>query len=126
MICVGVDLAAEPAATAVARLEVGPSTLRLVDLRVGADDDAIVAAADGADGVGIDCAFGWPVAFVEFVSAHADGRMPAVAPVMKAQRSGKIVTVSSVAGLSPSLDGGYAHYGAAKAAILHGSSRRAV
>lgn len=83
MICVGVDLAAEPAATAVARLEVGPSTLRLVDLRVGADDDAIVAAADGADGVGIDCAFGWPVAFVEFVSAHADGRMPAVAPVGK-------------------------------------------
>ena len=50
MICVGVDLAAEPAATAVARLEVGPSILRLVDLRVGADDDAIVAAADGADG----------------------------------------------------------------------------
>ena len=43
----------------------------------------------------------------------------AVAPVMKAQRSGKIVTVSSVAGLSSSIDGGYAHYGAAKAAILH-------
>ncbi len=43
----------------------------------------------------------------------------AVAPIMKAQRSGKIVTVSSIAGLSPSTDGGYAHYGAAKAAILH-------
>jgi 3-oxoacyl-[acyl-carrier protein] reductase len=43
----------------------------------------------------------------------------AVAPVMKRQRSGKIVTVSSVAGLSPSADGGYAHYGAAKAAIAH-------
>lgn len=43
----------------------------------------------------------------------------AVAPIMKAQHFGKIVTVSSVAGLSPSLDGGYAHYGAAKAAILH-------
>jgi len=35
----------------------------------------------------------------------------AVAPV--------IVTVSSVAGLSSSADGGYAHYGAAKAAIAH-------
>lgn len=43
----------------------------------------------------------------------------AVAPIMKAQRFGRIVTVASVAALSPSLDGGYAHYGAAKAAILH-------
>src|ERR1700726_1731195 len=36
----------------------------------------------------------------------------AVAPVMKQQRSGKI-------GTAPSADGGYAHYGAAKAAIAH-------
>jgi 3-oxoacyl-[acyl-carrier protein] reductase len=43
----------------------------------------------------------------------------AVAPIMKQQRSGKIVTVSSVAGISPSGDGGYAHYGAAKAGIAH-------
>src|SRR6202012_2890036 len=38
----------------------------------------------------------------------------AVAPIMKQQRSGRIITVGSVAGLSPSTDGGYAHYGAAK------------
>ena len=43
----------------------------------------------------------------------------AVAPIMKRQRSGKIITVSSVAGTGPSVDGGYAHYGAAKAAIAH-------
>jgi 3-oxoacyl-[acyl-carrier protein] reductase len=43
----------------------------------------------------------------------------AVAAVMKEQKSGKIVTVSSVAGTAPSADGGYAHYGAAKAAIAH-------
>jgi 3-oxoacyl-[acyl-carrier protein] reductase len=43
----------------------------------------------------------------------------AVAPIMKEQRSGKIITVSSVAGTGPSIDGGYAHYGAAKAAIAH-------
>ena len=43
----------------------------------------------------------------------------AVAPIMKAQRFGKIVTVASIAALGPSVDGGYAHYGAAKAAILH-------
>jgi len=33
----------------------------------------------------------------------------AVAPVMKEQRSGKIITVSSVAGTAPSSDGRYAH-----------------
>jgi 3-oxoacyl-[acyl-carrier protein] reductase len=43
----------------------------------------------------------------------------AVAPVMKKQASGKIITVSSIAGASPSRDGGYAHYGTAKAAIAH-------
>ena len=43
----------------------------------------------------------------------------AVAPIMKQQRSGRIITVASVAGLGPSRDGGYAHYGAAKAAIAH-------
>src|SRR5712691_2652594 len=39
----------------------------------------------------------------------------AVAPIMKQQHAGKIITVSSVAGTGPSIDGGYAHYGAAKA-----------
>jgi hypothetical protein len=45
--------------------------------------------------------------------------------------SGKIITVASVAGTAPSADGGYAHYGAAKAAIAHytpvsGAGSRAV
>jgi len=42
----------------------------------------------------------------------------AVAPFMRAQGSGKIITVSSGAGRRPSADGGYAHYGVAKAAII--------
>jgi len=40
----------------------------------------------------------------------------AVAPYMKKQKSGKIVTVSSIAGLNPR--GGYHPYGTAKAAII--------
>ncbi len=43
----------------------------------------------------------------------------AVAPVMKEQRSGRIVTVASYAGLVAGVGGGYAHYGANKAAIAH-------
>ena len=42
----------------------------------------------------------------------------AVAPIMKAQGAGKIITVSSQAGRRASSDGGYAHYGTAKAAII--------
>jgi 3-oxoacyl-[acyl-carrier protein] reductase len=41
-----------------------------------------------------------------------------VAPVMKAQHSGKIITVSSQAGIVPNDRGSYAHYGAAKAGII--------
>jgi len=41
-----------------------------------------------------------------------------IAPHMKAQRSGKIITVSSQAGRQGSADGGYAHYGTAKAGII--------
>jgi 3-oxoacyl-[acyl-carrier protein] reductase len=43
----------------------------------------------------------------------------AVAPVMKEQCSGRIITVASYQGLVAGLGGGYAHYGAAKAAIIH-------
>lgn len=42
----------------------------------------------------------------------------AVAPTMKSQGSGRIITVSSQAGRRASIDGGYAHYGTAKAGII--------
>jgi 3-oxoacyl-[acyl-carrier protein] reductase len=43
----------------------------------------------------------------------------AVAPHMKEQKGGKIVTVASYAGSVAGVGGGYAHYGANKAAIAH-------
>ena len=42
----------------------------------------------------------------------------AVAPLMRAQQYGRIITVSSQAGRRASGDGGYAHYGVSKAAII--------
>ncbi|WCT74520.1 SDR family NAD(P)-dependent oxidoreductase [Sphingomonas naphthae] len=41
----------------------------------------------------------------------------AAATIMKAQRSGRIVTTSSLAAKRPEMGGGYAHYGAAKGGI---------
>ncbi|WP_431919144.1 SDR family NAD(P)-dependent oxidoreductase [Amycolatopsis tucumanensis] len=41
----------------------------------------------------------------------------AVAGPMRAQGRGSIVTMSSINGLAPTADGGYAHYGVAKAAV---------
>lgn len=43
----------------------------------------------------------------------------AVAPMMKKNKYGKIVTVASVGGLVANSDGSYAHYGISKAAIIH-------
>jgi len=67
---VGVDLAAEPAKTAVATVawEGGTATVR--ELRLGATDLEVVNAVTAADRSGIDAPFGWPDAFVDFVAAH--------------------------------------------------------
>jgi len=43
----------------------------------------------------------------------------AVAPMMKKNNAGKIVTVASVGGQMANFDGTYAHYSSSKAAIIH-------
>lgn len=76
----GVDLAAEAKGTALAVIEWTAGAATLVELQLGVADGPIVEAAAGVDKLGIDCAFGWPDAFVRFVAAHADGA-PGAAPV---------------------------------------------
>ena len=80
MITAGVDLSASPASTAVAVVEWrehdvdrGGFSAVLRELVTPADDSTIRALVDGADRCGIDSPFGWPDAFVEFVSAHHRG-----------------------------------------------------
>ncbi|WFR71692.1 DUF429 domain-containing protein [Prescottella defluvii] len=71
---VGVDLSAEPAKTAVATIDWGGGSARVVDLRLGVTDDGLVEAIRRADKCGIDAPFGWPDAFVDFVVAHRSRR----------------------------------------------------
>lgn len=75
MITAGVDLAAEPTKTAFARIEWGTSSAVLSHPQVGVSDQQIVEWSQDAKTVGIDCAFGWPIDFVEFVTAHERGEM---------------------------------------------------
>jgi predicted nuclease with RNAse H fold len=75
MLTVGVDLAAEPEGTAIARLEWSHGRAGLRDLVLGANDQQIVDAIKRADKAGIDCPLGWPRSFVEFVSTHQHGNV---------------------------------------------------
>lgn len=67
---VGVDLAAEPANTAIAVVDWGSSAARVVAVELPGDDDAVLRHAHEADKIGIDCPLGWPDKFVKFVVDH--------------------------------------------------------
>ena len=68
MLIAGVDLAAEPKGTAMALIDWSANSAKLVDLRLGVTDADIVATAQKIEKLGIDCALGWPVQFVDFLN----------------------------------------------------------
>ena len=72
MLTAGVDLAAEPKGTALAIIEWKKTSATLVDLQLGVADEQIVEAAQVVDKLGIDCALGWPIEFVDFLNNHAN------------------------------------------------------
>lgn len=77
MITVGVDFAAQPRNTVIARIEWAPGAARVTTIITPATDADILAAITGADAVGIDVPFGWPDAFIDFLSAQrADAHTP--------------------------------------------------
>ena len=75
----GVDLAAEPANTAVARISWTAGYAEVERLVVGADDAVLAEEIATASKAGIDCPLGWPRRFVDFVVQHRDAVF--VAPV---------------------------------------------
>ncbi len=63
----GIDLAAAAAATATATVHWIGGRARLLSLRLGVDDAALLDLVGSAARTGIDCPLGWPVAFVDFL-----------------------------------------------------------
>lgn len=72
MLTAGVDLAAEPKGTALAIIEWTNTSATLLDLQLGVADEQIVEAAQVVEKLGIDCALGWPIEFVEFLNSHSN------------------------------------------------------
>ena len=77
----GVDLAAEPSNTAVARIRWTESSAEVQAVSVGADDPVLIQEITASDKAGIDCPLGWPRRFVEFVAQHQAGAFVAPADV---------------------------------------------
>src|SRR5829696_3871363 len=81
MLTVGVDLAAEPANTAVTRIRWTESSAEVQAVGVDVDDAVLVKEVTASDKAGIDCPLGWPQRFVEVVSQHQAGLFVAPADV---------------------------------------------
>jgi predicted nuclease with RNAse H fold len=71
MLIAGLDLAAEPKGTAFAVLDWSNSRAKIVSLKTGVNDQDVLDASSSLDKIGIDCALGWPVCFVEFVGNYS-------------------------------------------------------
>ncbi|HMK97425.1 MAG TPA: hypothetical protein VK425_07750, partial [Acidimicrobiales bacterium] len=65
MITAGVDLSSQAARTAACLVDWSCNAATVVELVVGASDEAISAWWDRVDKLGIDVPLGWPVAFAD-------------------------------------------------------------
>ncbi len=77
MITAGVDLATEPASTALATVQWTPAGASVLTLSLGVDDASIAEAATTAAVLGLDCPLGWPEDFLRFLRAHHAGHFVA-------------------------------------------------
>jgi len=70
---VGVDLSAENTKTCLASIDWKPGRAHVVNLQTNVSNTIIVQSVTSATKVGIDCPFGWPVPFLEFITEHDRG-----------------------------------------------------
>jgi hypothetical protein len=71
MITLGVDLASQPAKTSACSLEWTDGRATVREFLLGVTDSDLLGLISHSDKVGIDCPFGWPLAFVKAVTAHS-------------------------------------------------------
>ena len=71
MLIAGLDLAAQPKGTALAVLDWSAQNAKLVSLQLSVTDEEIVSSTQDCIKLGIDCALGWPAAFIDFVSNYS-------------------------------------------------------
>jgi hypothetical protein len=72
----GIDLAVMPERTALVTIAWARASAVIQEVICPADDDMILGAIEQAAKTGIDCLFGWPVAFAAFVAATAPNMSP--------------------------------------------------
>ena len=87
MLTAGIDLAAEPKGTALTLISWGESRATIELVRVNLTDQEIVELTKHADKVGIDCAFGWPKPFADFIESHSKLKAASVDGGMDARRN---------------------------------------
>ena len=83
----GLDLASQDARTAMAVLGWDRGRVTVLELTVGVGNEAIVEVASRVSVLGIDCPFGWPVAFTDLMIAQRAGTVePGTAADQRSKR----------------------------------------
>ena len=75
MLIAGLDLAAQPDGSALAVLDWSCSSAKLVQLQLGVIDQDVLQVAPSLHKLGIDCALGWPVDFVAFLTRYSQASL---------------------------------------------------
>ncbi len=79
MLIAGLDLAAESKGSALAVLDWAQNRVKLVSLKVSVSDNSVVELAPNSAKLGIDCALGWPIDFVDFVKSYSNVNLAGLA-----------------------------------------------